>query len=447
MFAVMISMVFIGIRFNVLKSNYAMVNFIICYICGIFSMILYICCMTSESNDRRLIVLFELMVFLLVLSLVATETYVSMDGIVRYSKASFTLMTIDYLLSLGIIALFWFYQARYLKEHYNFSTANKIFIGYLALYVIAIIVNIFYPIMFYVDGAGHLQFSDSGTIAVLELMWTIFYVVVMARVNVPCKLKLYYMSYLLFPLAMIVLSAVWLVAGVQFRYDAVLSVAYLIPLYMIFMKIYQEQNKLLRDREKELSEKNMQMMLSQIQPHFLYNALSAISAIPNTPDETRDALSDFGKYLRGNLNSINVKAPIPFMQEMKHVDTYLGLEKLRFGDKLVVEYELDENDFSVPALSLQMFVENAVKHGITKKERGGKLLVKTELIEKNYVISIVDNGVGFNVNELEIQKAGAHVGIINAKSRIKNMVGGSVDIQSEIGEGTVVTITIPKREE
>lgn len=444
MFAVMISMIFIGIKLNAFKSNYAMVNFIICYICGVFSIILYICCMTSESNDRLLIVLFEIMVFVLVLSLLVTETYVSMDGIVEYSKTSFALMTADYLLSIGLISLFWFYQARCLKQYYNFSTANKIFICFIVLYVSAIIVNVFYPIMFYVDGAGHLQFSDSVTISALELIWIVFYIAVISRVNAPRKLKLYYMSYLLFPLAIIVLSAIWLVLGIQNKYDAVVSVAYLVPLYMIFMKIYKDQNKLLRDKEQELSEKNMQMMLSQIQPHFLYNALSAISAIPNTPDETRDALSDFGKYLRGNLNSLNEREPIPFYQEIKHVDTYLVLEKLRFGDKLIVEYEFNERDFCVPALSLQMFVENAVKHGITKKESGGKLFIKTELVEKNYVVTIEDNGVGFNVGEFDVQKTEGHVGIKNAKSRIKNMVNGTVDIKSEIGEGTIVTITIPK---
>ena len=131
------------------------------------------------------------------------------------------------------------------------------------------------------------------------------------------------------------------------------------------------------DKQKALSDQKTQMMLSQIQPHFLYNALSAISAIPNTPEETREALSKFGKYLRGNLNSISASKPIPFEQELMHVETYLELEKMRFGEKLNIQYVIREKDFMIPSLSLQMFVENAVKHGVTQRERGGDLIISS----------------------------------------------------------------------
>ncbi|MCQ2399678.1 MAG: histidine kinase [Clostridia bacterium] len=233
-----------------------------------------------------------------------------------------------------------------------------------------------------------------------------------------------------------------------FKYNSVLFVAIaVVALFGVcfsLVKIYLKQRRLVIRAEKELSEQKTQVMLSQIQPHFLYNALSAIAAIPDTPSETRVALAKFGKYLRGNLNSISANKPISFEQELMHVETYLELEKMRFGDKLNVQYVIREKEFNIPSLSLQMFVENAVKHGITQKENGGTLIISTESDGKNAIITVKDDGVGFNVNVAQTKDGRAHVGISNAKARLKSMVNGVVDVKSEIGEGTTVTIKIPK---
>lgn len=84
------------------------------------------------------------------------------------------------------------------------------------------------------------------------------------------------------------------------------------------------------------------------------------------PEEAADVLDDFSGYLRGNIDSLTVKGNIPFSQELDHAKKYLAIEKKRFGERIRIEYAIEEEDFSLPVLTLQPIVENAVKHGITK---------------------------------------------------------------------------------
>lgn len=211
--------------------------------------------------------------------------------------------------------------------------------------------------------------------------------------------------------------------------------------------------KLLIDLTRKEREKNEQerinremqtnIMISQIQPHFLYNSLSAIMSIEGNPPETVNALGEFGKYLRENLNTISSADPIPFASEMRHVKRYVSLEKLRFGDHVTVNYDLQTESFMIPPLTVQMMVENAIKHGITKREFGGTVDVSSKETEDEYVIVVKDDGVGFDMESIPENNT-VHVGIGSVSKRVENMMGGHVDIHSVVGSGTTVTIHIPK---
>jgi len=106
------------------------------------------------------------------------------------------------------------------------------------------------------------------------------------------------------------------------------------------------------DVERELSNNRAKIMLSQIQPHFLYNTLSAIMAIDGNPEETVDAIGEFGKYLRENLDVLTSGDMVSFSKEMQHVARYISLEQLRFKDKIQITYDLKANAFSLPALTV-----------------------------------------------------------------------------------------------
>lgn len=195
--------------------------------------------------------------------------------------------------------------------------------------------------------------------------------------------------------------------------------------------------------EKELLESHIAIMLSQIQPHFLYNALNIIRHLCYTkPELAGDTVEKFAKYLRGNMDSLKQREPIPFEAELMHLKNYLAIEQLRFDD-VQIEYDLKIMDFFIPPLSIQPLVENAIKYGVTQCEDGGIIKIKTFEDEKNIMVQISDNGVGFN--PLEIKKDDrSHIGIENTRERLNGMCHGTLDIKSTIGVGTTLTIMLPK---
>ncbi len=198
--------------------------------------------------------------------------------------------------------------------------------------------------------------------------------------------------------------------------------------------------------EKELSDINMTLMLSQIQPHFLYNALNTIKYLTKKDPKTAEgAIVKFSSYLRANMDSLTQKEPVPFKKELEHVKNYIDIEQLRFGERLKIEYEISAEDFSVPPLTIQPIIENAIKHGVNQKPEGGTVILKTNEDKQNFYITVEDDGVGFDVNEIK-DDGRSHVGFKNIKKRLQVMLNAETNVSSTIGEGTTVTIIIPKKE-
>ncbi len=160
-------------------------------------------------------------------------------------------------------------------------------------------------------------------------------------------------------------------------------------------------------------------MLSRIQPHFLYNSLTSIIYYADKdPGKTKTALVDFSRYLRKNLEAISAEGPVRFEDELEHTKKYLALEKLRFEEKLKIVYEIEDRDFSLPVLTLQPLVENAVKHGIRKNRDGtGQVTIRTFRKAEKHVIEVIDDGVGFDVESLS-QSDDTHIGVMNVKKRL-----------------------------
>lgn len=146
------------------------------------------------------------------------------------------------------------------------------------------------------------------------------------------------------------------------------------------------------------------------------------------------------------MDSLKSKVPVPFSRELEHVRHYLHLEQIRFGEDLKVEYDIQEEDFFLPTLTIQPIVENAVKYGVGNKEEGGTVRIATRREEDRIVITVQDDGIGFDVDEIEhipVQKDGrTHIGLSNVKHRIERMVNGTMTIHSRKETGTVVEITL-----
>jgi sensor histidine kinase YesM len=196
--------------------------------------------------------------------------------------------------------------------------------------------------------------------------------------------------------------------------------------------------------ERKIQDSQISIMLSQIQPHFLYNTLNSIYQLCETnPMRARSMVNLFSEYLRNNLSSLDEQELVELETELAHVKTYLDIEKVRFEDTLEIEYDIKCVDFSLPVLTVQPIVENAVKHGTSKKRGGGKVIISTTEDKDHYVISVSDTGVGFDAASPK-NDGKHHMGIENVRQRLSNMCNGSLSIESKVGEGTLAIIKIPK---
>ena len=340
---------------------------------------------------------------------------------------------------LFILMTYWLYLRQILPIDEDYDRANNAYLFFFLVGMVFIATNPFTDALFTVD-------PETGAYERGDLFWVNYIGPVgMMILNAyvaylycePARQKVAVVSYALLPMVAAIAQL--------FTYGIGLTcISLVIATLLMYGNFYVERGHELSSKSAELMEQNVTMLLSQIQPYFLYTSIKSIARIEGNPPETKEALKDFGKYLKGNLNTITQTAPIRFSKEMEHVQTYVGLEKMRFKEKLRIEYNIQSSDFDIPALTLQMLVENAIKHGITIRENGGTVNVLTFDDADNHVIIVSDNGVGFDTSAPPADDSRSHVGIINIRQRLKEMVDGTLEIDSEIGKGTVATIRIPK---
>jgi sensor histidine kinase YesM len=201
--------------------------------------------------------------------------------------------------------------------------------------------------------------------------------------------------------------------------------------------------------KEELADINMRLMLSQIKPHFLYNALNTIKyLIKKDPKTAEQVVVKFSKYLRANMDSLTQKTPLPVEKELDHVANYTDIEQHRFGNRLNVVYDIGCKNFVILPLTIQPIVENAIKHGINQKPEGGTVTIKTYDDEEFFYVDITDDGVGFDVNKKPDENdERSHVGVNNIKTRLREMLKATVEVESTVGVGTKVLVKIPKNDE
>ena len=155
------------------------------------------------------------------------------------------------------------------------------------------------------------------------------------------------------------------------------------------------------------------------------------------------AVTNFADYLRNNIDFSFEAGVIPIEKEIRNVKCYLDLEKMRYEERLNVEYNILAGHFMIPPFVIQPMVENAVRHGIMKKREGGTIRISIEEENECYKIYIMDDGIGFDLTEPSDEKT-SHIGIENARERIERLSKGTMNIVSKNDQGTKVTITIPK---
>ena len=236
-----------------------------------------------------------------------------------------------------------------------------------------------------------------------------------------------------------------LAGSIFLNYGLAITMAYQIVRLIGDLRLQYKEAIRYQQMQKELYEAKVGVMVSQIRPHFIYNALTSIAMMCQIdPDTAQEATITFADYLRGNMDSLHQTKPVPFTTELEHLKKYLYIEKLRFADLLNIEYDIQTEDFYLPLLSIQPLVENAVKHGVGMKEDGGTVTIATKETDTAYEVIISDDGVGFDPDAPKPDDGKTHVGMENTKKRLRDMCGAHVEITSAVGEGTTARVILPK---
>ena len=188
----------------------------------------------------------------------------------------------------------------------------------------------------------------------------------------------------------------------------------------------------------------LKALQSQINPHFLFNVLNTMTSLIRTnPEKAREVTIDLSNYLRYNLDN-NLKS-VELIKELNQIDTYIKIEKARFGDKLNIIYDVDESlyNFQIPSLIIQPLVENSIKHGILKKRDNGFVKIIVKKIDKDIEVAIEDDGVGIEqavIDNLD-KKIEENIGLKNVHQRLKLLYGEGLNI-TKLEQGTRIKFKI-----
>ena len=308
-------------------------------------------------------------------------------------------------------------------------------------YLVLVFLSMFNGMLFQVDAHGNLTDGSYYWIALLidpMILLIEILVVVHYRKNLSRFGTIVMLNYGLVSLLTTGLQSIW--------YPVPELLACTLALLLMFMLFYWEMAKNLVENERELMQSQVSLAISQIQPHFLYNTLSTIAELCRKDSAMAEEVTNrFALYLRGNLEHMGDSFPVEFSKELKHVQTYLWIEKIRFQDELQVVYDIQTEDFIIPALTVQPLVENAVKHGMMGSENVCTITIRTKCVERGYQVIIEDDGCGFDPEQVK-NDGRKHIGIESVRNRLRFMVGGILTVRSVIGKGTTVIIEIPGKE-
>ncbi len=228
----------------------------------------------------------------------------------------------------------------------------------------------------------------------------------------------------------------------------ILFVLYLFLIVVSYLLIYvyfiiRTYTQAINGMKLEISNNNLKMLLlkDQIKPHFVFNTLNTIKSLYHKDlDEGDKAIQLFSNHLRYNVETTKTNM-IEFSKELENIYNFIELENLKAQDQFNVIYNIEYEDYMIPILSIEPFVENAIKYSMVNKKDDGYIEISSTIDNDNYItISIIDNGIGFDINKIK----NTSCGIENAKERLTKLVNASININSIINEGTNITIKFRK---
>lgn len=199
--------------------------------------------------------------------------------------------------------------------------------------------------------------------------------------------------------------------------------------------------------ERLLAKARLRALQSQINPHFLFNAMNTISSlISEDQQKAKELLLNLSDFYRSRLQL--ARELIPLHNELETIEAYMQIEKARFGEKISLSYDIEgEDGFLIPPLILQPIVENAVKHGLQRSMNPGTVLIRSRIEGRSAILTVIDDGVGMDEERQQaiLSEEDPTHGLSNVHHRLINLYGrgSGLRIVSQEGEGTEVWLQIP----
>ena len=232
-----------------------------------------------------------------------------------------------------------------------------------------------------------------------------------------------------------------------FRDIRIINAGLMLSALLIYVVLSMRRYLLISEQKRQLSEARMKMLQMQMNPHFLSNTMNAIYHLcEKDPKQAMYGIDNLSGFLRNNLDLSAGQELIPFEKELESIRYYYSLEQMRRPGKLKIVYMIETEDFLVPPFSIQVFAENAVKHGFNEG-KGETISLNVRKQKDSVEINIIDNGTGFETENINLEKNSGHYGITNAQERIETLLDGEVSIMSSPETGTIVIINIPVRKQ
>ncbi len=341
-------------------------------------------------------------------------------------------------------------------EEKPFSEITKIIAGFSLFSMLLLVINPFFGFIYTIDPNTNLYSRGPGfalltSVYIMQMLICIIFIY-MRRKSIEKLRRVAMLGFIILPL---------FAAAIQiFIYGYSLSnIACIITGLLMFAQALDDNAKTMirqeiyiRRQNDELTDMRTKIALSQIKPKFVHNILNSIYVLCDSDiDRAKEVLVHLSNYLQQSIDSINTDKLISFEKELAHTMVYLELEKTRYPNRFEVEYDTPYTDFSMPPLTIQPLVENALTHGIYKLPDGekGKLRISTSKGNGYIKVVVWDNGVGFNtMNGLNTDTLDdGQIGIRNVNDRLRIMEDAELHVRSRAGEGTTADIIIPKKDD
>jgi len=233
--------------------------------------------------------------------------------------------------------------------------------------------------------------------------------------------------------------------------NAIISIIAPLIMYFLWSLIYMtihyfQWYKKSLEYQAAFNEIELNYLKSQLNPHFIFNALNSIRAlVDEDPRKSKEAITQLSNILRNSL-ILDKKRLISFSDEMRTVSDYLALETIRFEERLQTEYDLhpESSLYNVPPMMIQTLVENGIKHGISNLTAGGTIGISTDIDDRKLIIQIKNSGN--YKNGAQVGRNGTGTGLVNTKKRLELIYGDAASFKiCNIEQNTVLTeITIPE---